>query len=53
MPSLRRLIEELGALHGDPDKIRVSGSFYDGVIDQVEDAIDEQEGDEEEDEDDK
>jgi len=43
MPTLRHLLEELGILGVDPDKVRIPGQTYDNIM------ADAEESDEEED----
>ena len=45
MPNLRHLLEELAKLKVDPDDIRVPAPLYDNFIEQAEDNIEENPGD--------
>lgn len=50
MPTLRHLLEELRMLDVDPDKVRIPGQLYDGLVEQADDiAEQENPGDTEED----
>ncbi len=43
MPNLKHLLEELGILGVEPEKIRIPGRLYDELVAEAEDSNDEDE----------
>ncbi len=43
MPNLRHLLEELGLLGVNPDKVRIPGQLYDELVAEAEESDDEDE----------
>jgi hypothetical protein len=42
MPNLRHLLEELGLLGVEPDKVRIPGQLYDDIVAEAEESDDEE-----------
>ena len=42
MPNLRHLLDELGLLGVEPDKVRIPGQLYDDIVAEAEESDDEE-----------
>ncbi len=42
MPNLRHLLEELGLLGVEPDKVRIPGQLYDDIVAEAEESDEEE-----------